>query len=161
MTALRLTAVLVVSLLVPSTPLSAQTPSPAPAFTDSVALDAATREVASQLRCVVCQGLSIEDSPSELAQSMRAVVRDQLSEGRTPEQIKDYFVASYGEWVLLQPRATGFNLAVYALPVAVVLAGAGFVFVLARRWSRADEPVDTVPADDPDLAAWDDLVPRS
>lgn len=153
----RLATVLALMLPVSPTSVSAQTP----AFTDSTALDAATREVASQLRCVVCQGLSIEDSPSELAQSMRAVVRDQLAEGRTPEEIKDYFVASYGEWVLLQPRATGFNLTVYALPVAMVLAGAGFVFVLARRWSRPDEPVDTVPAEDPDLAAWDDLVPRN
>lgn len=151
--ALLLAAVLALG----SAPAHAQ----APAFADSAALDRATREVASQLRCPVCQGLSIEDSPSELAQSMRAVVRDQLAEGRTTEEIKAYFVAGYGEWVLLQPKATGFNIAVYALPIALVLAGAGLVFVLARRWARPGEPAGTVGSEDPDLAAWDDLVPRS
>ncbi|MFW6078670.1 MAG: cytochrome c-type biogenesis protein, partial [Gemmatimonadota bacterium] len=76
-------------------------------------LEALTREVSSQLRCVVCQGLSIEDSPSDLAREMKSVVRDQLAAGRSPEQVKQYFVDTYGEWILLEPEATGFNLAVY------------------------------------------------
>lgn len=130
-----------------------------PAFTDSAALEAETSRVASQLRCVVCQGLSIEDSPSELARNMRAVVRDQLAEGRSEQEIRDYFVARYGEWVLLQPRASGFNLAVYILPLVLLLAGVGVIVVLARRWSSGG-PGTTEAAEDPDLAAWDELVPR-
>lgn len=152
----RLALVLVLACFA-TTPIHAQ----AQAFTDSAALDAATRKVASQLRCVICQGLSIEDSPSELAQSMRAVVRDMLAEGKTEAEIKAYFVERYGEWVLLEPSATGFNLAVYVLPVLALIGGAMLVWVLARRWSRADEGAEAVATEDPDLAAWDDLVPRS
>jgi cytochrome c-type biogenesis protein CcmH len=128
--------------------------------TDSAALDARVREVASELRCPVCQGLSIQDSPSELAQSMRAVVREQMAAGKTADEVKAHFVAAYGEWVLLRPRARGFNLAVYLLPILAVLAGAILVVVLARRWSSrpGDGPS---PSDDPDLAAWEELVPKN
>ncbi len=115
---------------------SQQSPaSPVQATRDSV-LEARTRELASTLRCPVCQGLSILDSPSPLAQEMRAVVRDQLRAGRTPEEVKAYFVSKYGEWILLQPEPHGFNLAVYILPVVMLLGGAVLIAVLARKWSR-------------------------
>lgn len=120
-------------------------------------LDRRTRDLASQLRCPVCQGLSIQDSPSEMAQDMRALVREQLAAGSTPDDVKAYFVQGYGEWVLLEPRAEGFNLTVYLLPIAALLAGAAFVVLLTRRWTRA---AGAVPApgteDDPDLAPWDE-----
>jgi cytochrome c-type biogenesis protein CcmH len=74
------------------------------------ALEARTSSVAAQLRCPVCQGLSIQDSPSDLAQSMRAVVRDQLAAGKTPDEVKAYYVSKYGEWILLAPKPSGFNL---------------------------------------------------
>jgi cytochrome c-type biogenesis protein CcmH len=129
-----------------------------------VALEAATRAVASELRCVVCQGLSIEDSPSELARSMRAVVRDQLAEGRTPDEVKAYFVSRYGEWVLLRPQARGFNLTVYLLPVAMLLGGALFLMVVIRRWARQPvtaEALDSALHEEPELAPWDEVAPRS
>lgn len=103
---------------------------------DSVLLEQRTSAVASELRCPVCQGLSIQDSPSELAQQMRAVVRDQLAAGRTPDEVKRYFVDKYGEWILLEPEARGFNVLIYVLPVAAVLLGAAAVVVAVRRWSR-------------------------
>ncbi len=103
---------------------------------DTVNLEQRTSAVASELRCPVCQGLSIQDSPSELAQQMRAVVRDQLAAGRTPDEVKRYFVDKYGEWILLEPQARGFNVLIYVLPVAAVLLGAGAVVVAVRRWSR-------------------------
>lgn len=113
----------------------AQVPAP-PVVRDS-ALEARTSAVAAQLRCPVCQGLSIQDSPSDLAQSMRSVVRDQLAEGKSPDEVKSYFVSKYGEWILLAPKARGFNVLAYALPVMVVLGG-GVVIVLAvRRWTSA------------------------
>ncbi|HEX2168437.1 MAG TPA: cytochrome c-type biogenesis protein [Longimicrobiales bacterium] len=99
-------------------------------------LDRQVEEVSSELRCVVCQGLSIQDSPSTLAQEMRGVVRDQLAAGRTPEQVKAYFVDRYGEWVLLRPKASGVNLMVYLLPIAVIVGGAAFIFMKARTWTR-------------------------
>ncbi len=103
---------------------------------DSANLEQRTSAVASTLRCPVCQGLSIQDSPSELAVQMRGVVRDQLAAGRTPDEVKQYFVEKYGEWILLEPEARGFNILVYILPVAAVLAGVAVVVVAVRRWSR-------------------------
>jgi cytochrome c-type biogenesis protein CcmH/NrfF len=99
-------------------------------------LDRQVKEVSSELRCVVCQGLSIQDSPSTLAQEMRAVVREQIAAGRTPDQVKSYFVERYGEWVLLRPKASGVNLIVYVLPIAMIVGGAAFVFLKARAWTR-------------------------
>jgi cytochrome c-type biogenesis protein CcmH len=107
---------------------------------DDSALEARTAQVASQLRCPVCQGLSIQDSPSELSQQMRAVVKDQLRAGKTPEQVKAYFVSKYGEWILLEPRPHGFNILVYAMPVLLVLAGLGVIFVAVRKWTRPPDP---------------------
>lgn len=102
---------------------------------DSV-LEARTAALASQLRCPVCQGLSIQDSPSELSQQMRAVVKDQLREGKTPEQVKAYFISKYGEWILLEPKAHGFNVLVYAMPVLLVALGLGVIVLAVRKWTR-------------------------
>ena len=105
-------------------------------------LEARTAAVASTLRCPVCQGESIQDSPSELAQQMRAVVRDRLRSGESPEQVKAYFVSRYGEWILLEPRMSGLNVVLYAVPVLLVLGGLALVFVLVRRWTTpADSTV--------------------
>ena len=123
------------------TSAAAQQPSPAGssvprAGRDSV-LEARTSAVASQLRCPVCQGLSIQDSPSELAQSMRVVVRDQLAAGKTPDEVQAYFVSKYGEWILLAPKAQGFNVVAYALPILAVVIGGAIIGVAVRRWTRA------------------------
>jgi cytochrome c-type biogenesis protein CcmH len=100
-------------------------------------LEANVRRLSAELRCPVCQGLSLADSPSELSQEMRDVVRAQLVAGKSPDEVKDYFVARYGEWILLQPKAQGWNLMVYALPAVLVLAGLGGVLYVARRWTLA------------------------
>ena len=105
-------------------------------------LEARTAAVASTLRCPVCQGESIQDSPSELAQQMRAVVRDRLRSGESPEQVKAYFVSRYGEWILLEPKMSGLNVVLYAVPVLLVIGGLALVFVLVRRWTTpADSTV--------------------
>ncbi len=114
---------------------------------DSI-LNARTKEVASQLRCPVCQGLSLQDSPSDLARQMRALVHDQLAAGKSPDEVKQYFVSKYGEWILLQPQAHGFNLVAYLLPALVLLAGAALVWTAARRWVRSPEGPEG-PAEDP------------
>jgi cytochrome c-type biogenesis protein CcmH/NrfF len=104
---------------------------------NDAALDAATSAVAAQLRCPVCQGVAIQDSPSELAQQMRMVVKEQLAAGKSPEEVKAYFVSKYGEWILLEPQAHGFNLVIYALPVLLVLGGAAFLVFIVRKWTTA------------------------
>ena len=99
------------------------------------------KRVASELRCPVCQGLSVQDSPTELAQQMKAVIRRQLAEGKSPDEVRAYFVARYGEWILLEPRAKGFNLVLYLLPLAGIAAGAAVIAVFVRRMtSRSGEP---------------------
>ncbi len=100
------------------------------------ALDMETKAVASQLRCPVCQGESIDASPSELAVELKSIVKENLAAGYTGEQIKGYFVGKYGEWILLAPQAAGFNYAVYLLPPLALVAGAGFVYFMARRWTK-------------------------
>lgn len=107
---------------------------------DSV-LEARTSAVAAQLRCPVCQGLAIQDSPSELAQQMRTLVKEQLRAGKSDDEVKAYFVSRYGEWILLEPKARGFNLLVYLLPPLLVAGGIGGVVLLVRRWTRQRETV--------------------
>jgi cytochrome c-type biogenesis protein CcmH len=97
-------------------------------------------EVAADLRCVVCQNLSVADSPSEMATQMRAIVRERLAAGDTPAQVRQYFVERYGEWILLSPPRRGFNLLVWVAPLVAVVAGLGLVAVLLRRWTGRRRP---------------------
>src|SRR5678815_5750111 len=99
-------------------------------------LEDRTREIATELRCVVCQNLSVADSPSEMAQQMRAIVREQLQAGKSADQIKEFFVSKYGEWVLLKPRATGFSALLWILPYVVLGLGIIAALWLVRRWVR-------------------------
>lgn len=93
-------------------------------------------EVASELRCVVCQNLSVADSPSEMAQQMRGIVRERLAAGDSPEQVIQYFVDKYGEWILLAPRRHGFNWVVWLAPYVAVAVGLVIFAVVVRRWTR-------------------------
>lgn len=124
--------------LVPRTVVAQQpaAPQPAPIVVQETEIDRQVREIASRLRCVVCQGLSLQDSPSPYAQEMRGAIRDKLEEGLTPAQVEVYFLERYGEWVLMKPKPTGFNLLVYVMPIAMLVGGAGFVFFQAKKWTR-------------------------
>ncbi|HEX9818578.1 MAG TPA: cytochrome c-type biogenesis protein [Methylomirabilota bacterium] len=97
-------------------------------------------EVAAELRCVVCQNLSVADSPSEMATQMRAIVRERLAAGDTPAQVRQYFVERYGEWILLSPPRRGFNLLVWLAPLVAVVVGLGLVALLLRRWTARRRP---------------------
>ena len=103
----------------------------APALGADDDLERRMREVASGLRCPVCQNLSVAESTSELARDMRALILDQLRAGKTPEEIRAYFVSKYGPWILLSPPARGIGLLVWLLPalvaVLVFVLTAGFV----------------------------------
>lgn len=128
---------------------SQEPPAPPPAAAPQNAADAdledRTTAVASTLRCPVCQGESIQDSPSQLAQDMRALVREQLRAGKTPEEVRAYFVGRYGEWILLEPKMTGLNVLLYVFPVALVLGGLALVVILVRKWSAPASSADNPP----------------
>ena len=104
------------------------------------------REVGEELRCVVCQSLSVADSPSETANQMRAIIRERLAAGQTPEQIKAYFVDKYGLWILLAPPRQGWSLLVWVVPFVGLLAGLVLVAVLVTRWSRRPRIAETSPS---------------
>jgi cytochrome c-type biogenesis protein CcmH len=107
------------------------------------------RRLASELRCPVCQGLSVQDSPTELSMQMKAVIRGQLEQGKTPDEVRAYFVARYGEWILLKPEASGFNLVIYFLPLVMLLAGGVWVAFTVRRWRQRGESMPPLPAEEP------------
>jgi cytochrome c-type biogenesis protein CcmH len=119
-------------------------PAAAPAPAAAQVNEQTVHDVASQLRCVVCQSLSVADSPSETANQMRGIIRERLAAGESPEQIRAYFVEKYGDWILLSPPKSGFTLLVWVLPFVGLGIGLVLVAVLVRRWSRA--PRAAVPA---------------
>jgi cytochrome c-type biogenesis protein CcmH len=108
-------------------------------------LEAQVRDIALQLRCPVCQGLSVGDSPSELANEMRTLVREQLQQGKTSAEVLDYFVQRYGEWILLAPPKHGFNLVLWVLPFVLLPIGAAVVYLRARRWVRSSAAAASSP----------------
>ena len=94
------------------------------------------QQIAAGLHCPICKDLSVADSPAPLAQQMRQQIDEQLTAGRSPDQIRSGFVAAYGNSVLMSPPRHGIGHAAYYLPLAVVLSGALVVLLLLRRWRR-------------------------
>jgi cytochrome c-type biogenesis protein CcmH len=91
------------------------------------ALDARTEDLGGLLRCPVCQGLSVADSPATMARNMKAEVREKLAAGYDQEQILQYFEHSYGEFVRLEPPLRGVNWLVWFGPLAGLVAGAAAI----------------------------------
>jgi cytochrome c-type biogenesis protein CcmH len=96
-------------------------------------LDAETQRVALLLRCPVCQGLSVAESPSSMALNMRAQVRELIAAGYDEEQVLRYFERSYGEFVRLEPPLRGVNWLVWLAPIAGLVGGALLVSRVLRR----------------------------
>ena len=100
------------------------------------ALEARARHLSQELRCMVCQNQSIDDSEAPLAHDLRVLVRDRLKEGDSDTQVLDFLVARYGEFVLLKPRFELRTLLLWGLPPLAVVAGlAGLVVAVRRRRS--------------------------
>jgi cytochrome c-type biogenesis protein CcmH len=116
--------------------------------------------VGHTIRCAVCQGLSVADSPSPMAQAMLDRVRELVSEGKNDDEIRAYFVERYGEWILLEPKAAGLNWLVWLLPFAFV--GVGLYVISRKKYAavasspRVDAP--TANPEDPYLQAVRDEV---
>jgi len=100
-------------------------------------LDTQVREVAMQLRCPVCQGETVFDSRAGLAMEMKEVIREQLAEGRTSEQILSFFHARYGDYVLMEPPRRGVNWLIWFGPLILLLGGALLLTRYLQRQTRA------------------------
>jgi cytochrome c-type biogenesis protein CcmH len=97
------------------------------------ALEARARALSKDLRCMVCQNESIDDSGAPLAHDLRVLVRDRIKAGDSDRQVLDFLVARYGEFVLLKPRLSWHTVALWGLPPAVLLIGAVVILVDLRR----------------------------
>ena len=112
-------------------------------------LDQRVHDVASQLKCLVCQGESVADSPATLSLQMRGVIRQQLQSGKSEQQVIQYFVSRYGDRILLAPPWQGLTLLAWLVPIALMIGGVLLLFVVLRNWqSYSDkEPDDAVRAE--------------
>jgi cytochrome c-type biogenesis protein CcmH len=112
--------------------------------------------ITAELRCPVCQGLSVRDSTSETARQMRQLVADRVREGRTDEEIQAEFRAAYGDWVLLSPPVASWSGLVWLAPLAALGAGA----VLASGRLRAAGPPPAADPPSTQVAALRERVAR-
>ena len=113
---------------------------------DDPALEARARNLSLELRCLVCQNQSIDDSNAELARDLRVVVRERLVGGDSDEQVLDYVVSRYGEFVLLKPRLSVRTIGLWGAPAALVIIGLIVAVVYTRR--RAVQPVTKLSPDE-------------
>ena len=113
-------------------PLQALAVQPSEVLDDPV-LEERARKLSAGLRCMVCQNQSIDDSDAELARDLRVLVRERLVAGETDQEVIDYVVSRYGEFVLLQPKLNARNALLWATPVVLLLIGGGFLVVMSQR----------------------------
>ena len=116
------------AVMAPATAAAARSPVPLTAAQASLA-----RVLGNELRCPVCQGMPIGEAPSPMARAMMRRVQEMVASGETPDAIRAHFVARYGEWVLLDPRAEGFGWLVWGLPPLMLLLSSMVLWRLGRR----------------------------
>jgi cytochrome c-type biogenesis protein CcmH len=109
-------------------------------------LEARVQKLGKELRCPMCQGLSIADSSSSAARAQLDKVRELVAEGRSDQEVREFFVARYGEWALLEPKAEGFNWLVWLGPGLLVLGG---LFVILKQVGGPAAAANANPAPSP------------
>ncbi len=109
------------------------------------ALESRARALSQELRCMVCQNQSIDDSDAPLAKDLRVLVRERLSAGDSDNQVIDFLVARYGEFVLLKPRVTAHTLLLWLAPFAALLIGGWGVIAFIRRRASGSEAAEAPP----------------
>lgn len=127
---------------------------PGEALTDP-ALEARARDISSELRCPVCQNENVDDSRAPIARDIRLLVRERLLLGDTDDEVRAALVSRYGEFILLDPPASGANLVLWLAGPAFLLAGLGVGWAAVRRRAAAPE-VDLSPEE---RARLDELLP--
>ena len=96
-------------------------------------LEARARALSAELRCMVCQNQSIDDSNAELARDLRLLVRQRITDGDSDGQVLDYIVSRYGEFVLLKPRFTAKTALLWGAPIVLIAAGGIVLIAFVRR----------------------------
>ena len=129
MKAFRIALVAVAMAVAPASALAVQ---PNEVLADP-ALEARARAISAELRCMVCQNQSIDDSDAELARDLRVIVRERLSAGDSDKAVMDFVVSRYGEFVLLKPQFNARNAVLWSAPLVILLLG-GLAVIL--RWRR-------------------------
>jgi cytochrome c-type biogenesis protein CcmH len=110
---------------------------------DDPVLEERARDISAGLRCIVCRNESIDESNAELARDLRLLVRERLVAGDTDEEVVDYVVDRYGEYVLLRPPMQGSTIALWLAAPVLLLAGLGLSVAYIRRRARAEAPTET------------------
>jgi cytochrome c-type biogenesis protein CcmH len=121
-------------------------------------LEARAREISAGLRCLVCQNQSIDDSDAPLARDLRVIVRQQLEKGASNQQVIDYVVARYGEFVLLNPRLHLNTLLLWLTPLLLLAGGAVLAARIVRRQPATREVPPLTPEEQKELHSL--LAPR-
>lgn len=109
---------------------------------DDPALESRARDISAGLRCVVCRGENIDESNAAIARDLRLLVRERLLEGDSNEEVVDFVVDRYGEYVLMKPTAGGANMLLWGAGPVLFLIAAGGAALYLRRRSTAPEPVE-------------------
>ena len=138
-----------------STLIPGMQPGPPPA---EQSIDPITQRLAEGLRCPVCQGLSIADSGSEAARAIQNRIREMVAAGYTEEQVEDYFVSKYGEWILLEPPPSGINWLIWLGPA--VAGGFGLTWAAATVSQWRKEPDEFPLPSDEGMVAKDKYEAR-
>ncbi|WP_160005502.1 cytochrome c-type biogenesis protein [Rhizobium sp. 18055] len=99
------------------------------------ALESRARAISAELRCMVCQNQSIDDSNAELAKDLRLLVRKRITDGDSDQQVMSYIVSRYGEFVLLKPRFEAKTVLLWGAPILLILLGGLSLVVFARRYA--------------------------
>jgi cytochrome c-type biogenesis protein CcmH len=99
--------------------------------------EARARNLQRQLRCLVCQGESIDESGSSLAADLRHLVRTQIADGKSDQQIEDYLVARYGDFILMKPPLQSDTWLLWLAPFAVLAAGGGVAWWTVKKAARS------------------------
>jgi len=107
-------------------------------------LEARARALSSEIRCLVCQNQSIDDSDAQLAKDLRVLVREKLVEGNSDQQVLDFLVARYGEFVLLKPRFGWHTLLLWVLPLIALIAGLWILQKLFRKSVQEDSGITSL-----------------
>ena len=121
------------------------------------ALEGRARAISSELRCLVCQNQSIDQSDADLAHELRLVVRERLLAGDSDADVQSYVVARYGEFVLLRPVFARHTLILWIAAPLLLIAGGTAVFIASRRRGQRMSEVSATPLTDEEIAALDTL----